>query len=75
VGYPYTRFGVNRPKQTKVIERKLITIFSNSDLDLDHRHLGSNHKLLLDVSYLYSKFGVDRPKQTKVIERKLNFYI
>jgi len=37
-----TKFGVNRPKQTKVIEQKLNSIFSNSDLDLDHRHLGSN---------------------------------
>jgi len=52
----------------------LISIFSNSDLDLDYRHLGSNPKLRLDVSYPYSKFGVNRPKQTKVIERKLNFY-
>ena len=47
-----------------------ISIFSNSDIDLDHRHLGSNHKLRLDVSYLYSKFRVNKPKQTKVIERK-----
>jgi len=75
VSYPYTKFGVNRPKQTKVIERKLNFYFSNSDLDLDHRHLGSNPKLRLDVSYPYSKFGVKRPKQTKVIERKLNFYV
>jgi len=30
-----TKFGVNRPKQTKVIERKLNYFFSNSDLDLD----------------------------------------
>jgi len=35
--------------------------FSNSDLDLDHRHLGSNPKLRLDVSYPYSKFGVNQP--------------
>jgi len=60
--------------QTKVIERKLNFFFSNSDLDLDHRHLGSNPKLRLDVSYTYSKFGVNKPHQTKVIERKLNFY-
>ena len=51
-----------------------MSIFSNSDLDLDHRHLGSNPKLCLDGSFPYSKFGVNRPKQTKVIERKLNFY-
>jgi len=51
-----TKFGVNRPKQTEVIE-----LFSNSDLDLDHRHLGSNPKLRLDVSYPYSKFGVNKP--------------
>jgi len=69
-----TKFGVNRPKQTKVIERKLNFFFSNSDLDLDHRHLCSNPKIRLDVSYPYTKFGVNRPKQTKVIERKLNFY-
>jgi len=69
-----TKFGVNRPKRTKVNERNLNFFFSNNDLDLDHRHLGSNPKLCLDVSYPYSKFGVNRPKQTKVIERKLNFY-
>jgi len=51
-----------------------ISIFSNSDLDLDHRHLGSNPKLRLDVSYPYSKFSVNNPKQTKGIERKLSFY-
>jgi len=33
-----------------------ISIFSYSDLDLDHRRLGSNPKLRLDVSYLYTKF-------------------
>jgi len=67
--YPYTKFGVNRPKQTKQN-----SIISNSDLDLDHRHLGSNPKLRLDESYPYTKFAVNRPKQIKVIERKLNFY-
>jgi len=69
-----TKFDVNRPKQTKVFERKLNSIYSNSDLDLNHIHLGSNLKLHLDDSYPYTKFGVNRPKQTKVIERKLNFY-
>jgi len=34
-----------------VIEGKLNFFFSNSDLDLDHRHMGSNPKLRLDVSY------------------------
>jgi len=53
---------------------KLTFYFSNSDLDLDQRHLGSNPKLRLDVSYPYSKFGVNKPKQTKVIEQKLNFF-
>ena len=48
-----TKFGVNRPKQTKVIEWKLNFFFSNSDLD--HIHLGSNPKLRLDESYPYSK--------------------
>ena len=47
---------------------------SDSDIDLDQRHLGSNPKLRLDVSYPYSKFGVNRPKQTEVIEQKRNFY-
>jgi len=51
-----------------------MSIFNDSDLDLNHRHLGSNPKLCLDVSYPYTKFGVNGPKQTKVIERKLNFY-
>jgi len=63
VSYPYSKFGVNRPKQ-KLLSENWIFIFSNSDLDLDHRHLGSNAKLRLDVSYPYSKFGVYRPKQT-----------
>ena len=76
VSYPYTKFGVDRPKQTKAIEQKLSFYFSNSDLDFDHTHthLCSSHKLRLDVSYPYTKFGVNRPKQTKVIEHKLNFY-
>ena len=47
-----------------------MSIFSNSDLDLDHTQLGSSPKLRLDVSYPYNKFGVNRPKQTKVVERK-----
>jgi len=68
--YPYSKFSVNRPYQSKVIERKLNFYFSNSDLNLDHRHLGSKPKLPLCISYLYSKVGVNRPKQTKVIERK-----
>ena len=71
---PCSKFGVNRPKQTKVIERKKNSIFSNSDHDLDHIHLGSNPKLRLDISYPYSKFDVNMRKQTKVIEQKLNFY-
>jgi len=68
------KLGVNRPKQTRVIERKLNFYFSNCDLDFDHIHLGSNLKLRLYVSNPYSKFGVNRLKQTKVIERNLNFY-
>jgi len=55
-----------------LLSENRISIFSNSDLD--HRHLGSNPKLRLDVSYPYSKFGVNKPKKTKVIERKQNFY-
>ena len=58
----------------KLMSGNWIFYFSNSDLDLDHRHLNSNHKLRLDVSYPYSKFGVNRPKQTKVIERKPKVY-
>ena len=58
----------------QVLMWQLNFYFSNSDLDLDHRHLGSNPKLHVDVSYAYSKFGVNRQKQTKVIEQKLNFY-
>jgi len=72
---------LHAPSLVSIGQRKLklmngngISFFSNCDLDLDHRHLGSNPKLCLDVSYPYSKFGVNRPKQTKVIERKLNFY-
>ena len=60
--------------QLKLWSGNLISIYSNSDLDLDHIQLGSTPKLRLDVSYPYSKFGVKRPKQTKVIEQKLNFY-
>jgi hypothetical protein len=40
ISYPYTKFGVNRPKQTQVIEQKLNFYFSNSDLELDHSQLG-----------------------------------
>jgi len=58
----------------KLLRGNWISIFSYSDIDLDHRHLGSNPKLRLDVSYPYSKFGVNRQMQTKVIEWKLNFY-
>jgi len=51
----------------KLLSRNWISIFSNSDLNLDHRHLGSNPKLRITVSYPYSKFGVNRPEQTKVL--------
>ena len=54
----------------KLLSGNGISIFSNSDLGLDHIHLGSNPKLCLNVSYKYTKFGVIRPKQTKGIERK-----
>jgi len=54
----------------KLLSVNWISIFSNSDLDLSHRHLGSNPKLPLDISYPYSKFGVNSSQQTKVIERK-----
>jgi len=60
--------------QNEAITWKVNFYFSNSDLGLDHRHLGSNSNLPLDINYPYSKFGVTRPKQTKVILRKLNFY-
>jgi len=48
----------------KLLSGHQISIFSNNDIDLDHKHLGSNPKLRLDVSYTYTKFGVNRPKQT-----------
>jgi len=56
--------------QNEAITWKVNFYFSNSDLGLDHRHLGSNFKLPFDISYPYSKFSVNRPKQTKLIERK-----
>ena len=39
----------------KLLSENVISIFSYSDLDLDHIHLGSNPKLRLDVSFPYSK--------------------
>ena len=45
----------------KLLSGNLISFFSNSDLDHDHRHLGRNPKLRLDVSYPCSMFGVNRP--------------
>ena len=54
----------------KLLSGNLISIFSNNDLVLDYRQLGSNLKLHLDVSYSYTKFGVNMSKQTKVFERK-----
>jgi len=35
----------------KLLSGNRISFFNNSDFDLDHRHLGSNPKLQLDVSY------------------------
>jgi len=66
-----TKFGVKGQSIRKLLCENWISIFSNSDLDLDHIHLGSNPKLPLGISYPYSKFGVNSPKQTKVIEQKL----
>jgi len=57
----------------KLLSGNLISIFSNSDLNLDHIHLGSNPKLRLDISYPYSKFGVNIQKHTTVIEQKTEF--
>jgi len=45
---------IGQSKQ-KLLSGNWISTFSNSDLDLDHRHLGSNPKLRLDASYPYSK--------------------
>jgi len=59
----------------KLLSGNLFSIFSYCDFDLNHRNLGSNPLLRLDVSYPNTKFGVNRPNQTKVIERKLNFYL
>ena len=50
----------------KLLSRNWISIFRNSDLDIDL----SDPKLPLDVSYAYAKFGVNRPNQTQVIEQK-----
>ena len=33
----------------KLMSGNLVSVFSNSDLDLDHRNLGSNPKLRLNV--------------------------
>ena len=44
----------------KLLSENRIYIFSNSDLDLDHRHLGSNPKLRLVVRYPYTKFAVNK---------------
>ena len=62
-----TKFGVNKPKQTKVNERKRNFFFSYSDVDFDHKHLGSNPKLRLDVSYPYSKFGIVGQSKLKLL--------
>jgi hypothetical protein len=59
ISYPFTKFDVKRQKQTQVIELKLNFYFSNIDLQLDHRYLGSDPKLPLVISYRYTKFGVN----------------
>jgi hypothetical protein len=55
ISYSHTKFGVNRPKQTqgklKLLSGNWISIFSNSDLYLDHRHLGSNPKLIKVIEW------------------------
>ena len=65
---PHSKFGVNRSKQTQVIEQKLI-YFRNSDLVLYHRHLGNYSKLPLDICYPHTTFGVNWPKQIQVMTR------
>jgi len=55
----------------KLLSETEFLFFSNSDLDLNHRHLGSNPKLPLDISYPNSKFGVNRTKQTWPVDTKL----
>ena len=55
----------------KILSRNLFPVFSNSDLDLDQRCLGSNPKLPLDISYPNPEFGVNRSKQTQVMDRNL----
>jgi len=61
-------FWLLAPSLVSIGQRKIkLSIFSNSDLDLDHIPLISNPKLGLDVSYQYTKIGVNRPKQTEVI--------
>jgi len=44
------------PSNLNILSINWISIISNSDLDLDHRHLGSNPKLPLDISYPHTKF-------------------
>jgi len=38
------------------------SIFSNNDIHLDHRHLGSNPKMPLDISYPLTKFECQSAK-------------
>ena len=75
ITYSNTKFGVNRPKKTQVIELERNFYLRNSDLDLNHRHLDSNRKLPLGISYQHTKYGFNRSRQTYVIERKLIFYV
>jgi len=51
-------------KATSSYWGNLFSIFSNSDLDLKQRPLGSNPKLPLDISYTNTMFGVIQPEQT-----------
>jgi len=69
--YPIARLMSKGQSKLNILSRNLF--FSNSDLALDHRHLGSNPKMLLGISYPYTQFGVKRFKQAQVIEQKLIF--
>jgi len=59
-----------RQSKLKLLSKKWISNLKDSDLDLNHRHLGSNPNLPFNMSYPHTKFSVNRPKQTRMIEPK-----
>ena len=55
----------------KLLSRNWISIFSNSDLDLDHRHLGSNPKLPLDLATHTASLVTIGQSKLKLLSRNL----